>query len=369
MFRLEGLTIKKITLITLISALSIFWTSAASAANLSDIKQQKAQTQNKLKNLYNQQNIAKKNLQNAVSKNRALEKQNQEVSNEHSNLVIQKTHADQELISAQCSLENAKRRCDEQQNLLKRRLRNMYENSFSPSMSFLNVICNSKNISDFLTRIEILSAIAHKDQQLAVAVRTAKEDVQFKMSEKSRIARLMQERVSCSLVSLNQIKASKEQLQTKIGQINSTLSELEEQEDALLRKSNELEAQIKAFQNPSHIYSGGSMVWPTPSCCSISSPFGMRMHPIFKKYKIHTGIDIPASYGSSIVSANSGTVVIAGWQEGYGSTVVIDHGGGISTLYAHCSRILVSAGQSVRSGDTIAKVGSTGFSTGAHLHF
>ncbi len=84
---------------------------------------------------------------------------------------------------------------------------------------------------------------------------------------------------------------------------------------------------------------------------------------------MHTGIDIAADYGSSVIAANKGLVIIANWQGGYGNTVVIDHGGGITTLYAHCSRIFVSSGDTIQDGAVIAKVGSTGLSTGPHLHF
>jgi murein DD-endopeptidase MepM/ murein hydrolase activator NlpD len=112
------------------------------------------------------------------------------------------------------------------------------------------------------------------------------------------------------------------------------------------------------------------MTWPVPSSYRITSSFGMRKHPILRKNKMHTGVDRGADKGASIVAANSGTVIMAHYDKnGYGNMVVIDHGGGITTLYAHASKLLVKVGDKVKSGQTIAKVGSTGLSTGNHLHF
>ena len=111
------------------------------------------------------------------------------------------------------------------------------------------------------------------------------------------------------------------------------------------------------------------MIWPSAASRRITSPFGNRLHPILKIYKFHSGIDIGASYGTNILAANSGTVIKAGYNSSYGYMVMIDHGGGIVTLYAHSSKLLVSTGDVVARGQVIALIGSTGRSTGPHLHF
>lgn len=116
-------------------------------------------------------------------------------------------------------------------------------------------------------------------------------------------------------------------------------------------------------------YVGGEFTWPCPASRYISSSFGNRLHPTLNVWKFHTGIDIGCSAGKNIVAAASGKVIMSQWYGGYGNCVMIDHGGGIVTLYGHASKLLVSKGQVVKQGQVIALVGSTGRSTGPHLHF
>ena len=111
------------------------------------------------------------------------------------------------------------------------------------------------------------------------------------------------------------------------------------------------------------------MLWPVPGYFTVTSGYGNRRHPFSGRQEFHTGIDIGARSGANVVAAESGMVTMSGWHGGYGQTIVIDHGNGLSTLYAHNSALLAREGQWVNRGDVIARVGSTGISTGPHLHF
>ncbi len=154
-------------------------------------------------------------------------------------------------------------------------------------------------------------------------------------------------------------------------QSRKELESLLVEEDKLLAKSKQLEEELKKLQEESKKikYAGGKMLWPAEKGTYISSYFGNRLHPIHKVWRMHNGIDIPAPGGSNIRAANSGTVIRATWDSGYGWYIIIDHGGGISTLYAHARELVAKAGDKVERGQVIAKVGTTGTSTGNHLHF
>ena len=163
-----------------------------------------------------------------------------------------------------------------------------------------------------------------------------------------------------------EIQAELESVRELLAAVQADIAEVEGEISALEKEQAAVEAAIRAAQS-SGGENPGILSWPVNA--SVSSPFGYRIHPISGVRKLHTGMDLSAGSGTTIRAAGSGTVILASWYGGYGNAVVIDHGGGLSTLYAHQSSIAVSVGQSLIVGDTVGYVGTTGYSTGPHLHF
>lgn len=258
-----------------------------------------------------------------------------------------------EIDLAQADIEQTVRDIEKQQDGLNKRLRNMYKNG---SVGYLDVLLGSSSVSEFLTNLELIQRIYKGDEE---TLRTLEH--QQTVLEQKRAA-LKQEKEA-----LNQQKAEAEEKQTA----------LQEDKNALQAKLDELNAeadaiseQIAAMQDPEKVYEGGQFAWPTTSTY-ITSPFGFRIHPVTGVYTGHTGVDIGVGSGSPVYAAADGTVIHASsaWYGGYGVAVIIDHGSGISTLYGHNTSVCVSPGQKVSRGQLIAYSGSTGISTGPHLHF
>ena len=191
------------------------------------------------------------------------------------------------------------------------------------------------------------------------------------------------ERLSENLEQLSIIKKNKE-TNSKILQNTKTLrenyiSKLSDKEKDIQTKIDEYNTQFSQVNREileialsSGMYTdyiGGVMAWPVPGHTLITSPYSMRVHPITGVYKLHTGVDISAPIGADFIATADGVVTKANYNGAYGNMVMIDHGGGISTLYAHGSEILVQVGQVVKRGEPVLKVGSTGYSTGPHAHF
>lgn len=237
--------------------------------------------------------------------------------------------------------------------------------------SYLDVLFASTSLTDFLTRYDLMGKIVENDMTLLAGLQADRQQLE---SEKTSLEE--------AKAKLDQIKAQQEekhqtlesQSQEKSGYLKtleSDKAEIDKALDELEEAQKEIEKFVASIQAKyKSVYMGsGKMGWPLPGYKSISSGYGYRIHPITKKRSFHTGIDIPAPGNTPVRASEKGKVIYAANNGAYGKTVILDHGGGISTQYSHLNTIGVSIGQIVLKGDTVGGVGSTGWSTGNHLHF
>jgi murein DD-endopeptidase MepM/ murein hydrolase activator NlpD len=251
--------------------------------------------------------------------------------------------------------------------LLARRLRSIY---MSRGETGLSVLIGARSMSEFAGRKAFTERIARRDRELLVSVRELRDSVARKKREKDGVVARIRQLHKDQTAQAAELEDAMLDKQAALNVLRSERQELERQLEEMERESERIEAQIRAYLavNRSRVAAyRGRFVMPVSG--RWSSGFGMRLHPITRRLRMHNGQDIAAPHGIPVLAAAPGLVISTGWRGGYGQTVIIDHGGGVSTLYAHCSSIVVSEGQSVTTGQRIAKVGSTGLSTGPHLHF
>lgn len=266
------------------------------------------------------------------------------------------------------SIDEKQKDLDEKQLLLDERLSAAYMND---NNTYLEAFFTG-GIFNFISNYDMIKQIAEYDTNLIQEVKDVKASLE---NEKIKLENMQIEKKAKSK-ELNDLKAEK---QKKVDSLSEEKKQLQKQLEEYDAKMKEIEAKEKAALASSSSSSSGSGIvassgvyaWPVPSSRIITSPYGNRVHPIYGTVRFHSGIDIGASGGSDIIAAESGTVILAstGYNGGYGNYIIIDHGNGMTTRYAHCSALYVSVGQKVSRGQTIAAVGSTGASTGNHLHF
>lgn len=268
-------------------------------------------------------------------------------------------------------LEAAEVALEEKEEQFAQTVRTTYEQG---EISYLEVLLNSSSFSDLLTRLEIVSAIMEDNQKTVDEYTAAKEDIEQKRDDLQHTQdeqKNYQESLNYKVDDLAASEAEQAALQESL---EAYKAESEAEYDRISSEMQDVSNQIaelsrQAAANGSVPMGDGTLIWPTPSCTTTNSAYGYRVHPIYGTVKFHAGEDIPAGYGAEILAAASGTVVTAGWVSGYGNYTVIDHGGGLMTAYGHQSSFAVSVGDVVTQGQVIGYVGSTGNSTGPHLHF
>ncbi len=278
--------------------------------------------------------------------------------------------SDRKIADKETELQKAQEECDRQYASYCDRAELLLERG---SVSYLEILIKADSFEDFLTRAALVQEIAEYDnaklktlREYAEQVKLLKEELE---DERAAVVALKAD-ADAKMASL---EAKRAESQAIIDSISGDIAEFEKalaaQERAEAAARAEIARLTSGSSSSSTPYSGGAFAWPSTSSY-ITSSYGTRTHPITGKVKTHTGLDIGAAHGTDIYAAADGTVLISGWNTGgYGNYVVIDHGGGLTTLYAHCSSLVVSAGQKVTRGQVIAKCGSTGMSTGPHLHF
>ena len=271
-------------------------------------------------------------------------------------------------------LEQAKIACDEQYEAMKKRIQLFYEN---PGSSLLEVLLTSSNMAEFLNHADNVAFMSEYDDQMMEKLIATKEEIALKeetLEAELEELEMMQAELEAQKKKVNNsINAKKGELSAKASEIGDASDaqgdyekQLEEQEKLL----NEIEDQIARAANPD-VYEGSAtgFIWPCPAYTRISSYFGPRPQPVPGASTNHKGVDLAAPYGANILASAAGVVTTAKYSASAGNYVVIAHGNGTSTVYMHASALLVSVGQTVEQGQVIAKVGSTGYSSGNHLHF
>lgn len=231
------------------------------------------------------------------------------------------------------------------------------------------VLLKSENLNEFLERRYLLRKVYQADSNVMADVQ-AQADLIVKQqqgveAQKNSIALLRQQ----LLARRDQFEAQAVQQNQLIGRLKDNRGALEAAQAQLVRDSESLGNLIRQRLAAASGIVLGTGQMSVPTAGQVTSRFGSRFHPVLGYRRFHAGIDFGASYGTGIVAADSGKVIFAGWYGGYGNSVIVDHGGGLTTLYAHASRLNVREGQAVSKGQSIAAVGSTGLSTGPHLHF
>ena len=360
---------KKITrIVAAVLVLLMLATALVPVFASANAQQEYEQAQAELNRIEKELNSIKDTKKKQQQEKANTQKQVDLVKSQLSSLNTQIATATQELAEKQAELDEKKVEIYETDELFKSKLKAMY---IRRSGNMVATALAVDTFSEMLTAVNTLSSISQADTALLKKLDQEKKEIEAVEAE-----------IEAKLAQLEESKVKQQNKQTELAgllqKVNSQLSKTEAEEaaaqaayeDAKKARDAAQEELRKEFAASGGLdgFVGGAWMWPVPTHKSISSAYGYRN--IFGYNEFHTGIDIPAPKGTPIKATNSGVVTVASYQStGYGNRIIVDHGGGYKSLYAHCSSLAVKVGDYVVQGDTIAYVGSTGLSTGNHLHF
>ena len=349
---------------------------AASTKSLQEAQDEKAQLEKALKEAQSTIEDLRDSKGDIESKVTELNQQLIDISARITDLENQLTAKCEDIQETKDELAGAKEREAQQYADMKVRIQFMYENG---QTSYLEALLSSRNISEFLNSADYIAQIQSYDRQKLTEYQDTVESIvnlEAQLEQEYTDLEALKSTVESNKATVAAMMRQKEsELADISGDIEDAQSdadyyaaEIQAQEE-LIAAIKRAEAEKAAAGVEEHPYTGGAFRWPCPSSTRVTSDYGTRVSPMSGASSNHKGIDIGASAGADIIAAADGTVTAASYSSAAGNYVMIDHGGGLYTVYMHASSLLVSPGQTVSAGDVIAKVGSTGISTGSHLHF
>lgn len=339
---------------------------ASAAPTQSDVDAVQAKKEEEQKKI----NAAKAEKENAMEEKSSIEKKIDAAQTEINRIQKDIDDASERIAQKEEELAAAEQKAENQYDTMKIRLRTMYEDN---SSSYISLLFSGENLTDVFSYIELIKQLLNYDNNMYDNLLATKESIENAKKDIETEKATYQSNQNDMLSKRNELQSLKADLNNTISKLENDIEAYKKAYEAFEREEAALKAEIAAALRSSSSggasYSGGKLAWPTPGYTYVTSPYGYRMHPTLKVYKLHTGLDTGAPMNATVVAAEDGQVVTAKYNNAYGNYIVINHGGGLSTLYAHNTTLLVSAGQQVTRGQAIAKVGSTGFSTGPHCHF
>ena len=374
---------KTVTLVTSLLCGSImmatpYWYQAQDE----DLTNQLSNIQQQMTNEANKKSEAEKTIGTVYEQLHAIQRDLDTATAELKQVQAERIQLDKDITKTEAELKEAQARLQSREKVFYKRVRDIYING---RLSYLDVVVGSKDFSDFANRMEMLKRILQSDMDLINTIKTEREDIASKKAklEEDRAKVLELEKVAQEKQNLiNQKKAERQAVLERAMNDRDTA---ERAYNELMASSASITAMLQqraaeraaaAAAAASQGGGGGGATWvqgsgqlAAPVVAPITSDFGWRIHPIYGTRRLHAGTDFGVDEGTPVHAADGGVVVEAGWISGYGYTVIIDHGNGMSTLYAHNSDVAVSPGQTVSKGQVVSYSGNTGGSTGPHLHF
>lgn len=342
--------------------------SIAETSSIADLREQRKKLQEKIA----ENTLQVDELQGQISD---LMFEIQDLSDKIYKYEIEVAVLNNEIAELNKKIEEAQEQYDEVQKVYNRRKKALINRVVAQyeegEVAYLDFLLSSKGIVEFISSYYLIGEIMEYDNELLRMCDEQKKQIsQIKQeldSYKEELKSKKDEQEKSAIVLANTRVVKNNQMNNLTDQERELQNQIDEYQEATQKIEVELLMILTANLNSDYV--GGALAWPVPGYTTLTSNYGMRTHPIFGIYKMHTGVDIAAPIGAYLVSANDGVVVKSVYSPSYGNLVVVDHGGGLSTLYAHGQERLVDVGDTVQRGQPVMIVGSTGISTGPHAHF